>query len=80
VADIAATAFDSLYGFNLIPRVAPLLNPLHNANKCLMIVGVDDVFQNRVLRRIFGPKKKEMRVGGENCITRSFIICTLRQG
>jgi hypothetical protein len=27
------------------------------------------VFENRVLRRIFGPKRD-----GENCITRSFIL------
>jgi hypothetical protein len=32
------------------------------------------VFENRVLRRIFGLKK-----AGENCITRSCIICTLHQ-
>jgi hypothetical protein len=32
------------------------------------------VFENRVLRRIFGPKRD-----GESCITRSFIICTLHQ-
>jgi hypothetical protein len=35
------------------------------------------VFENRVLRGIFGPKRDE--VTGENCITRSFVICTLRQ-
>jgi hypothetical protein len=35
------------------------------------------VFENRVLRRIFGPRRDE--VTGENCITRSFVICTLRQ-
>jgi hypothetical protein len=35
------------------------------------------VFENRVLRRIFGPKRVE--VNGENCITKSFMICTLRQ-
>jgi hypothetical protein len=35
------------------------------------------VFENRVLRRIFGPKRDE--VTGENCITRNFVICTLRQ-
>jgi hypothetical protein len=34
-------------------------------------------FENRVLRRIFGPKRDEVR--GENSITRSFMICTLRQ-
>jgi hypothetical protein len=35
------------------------------------------VFENRVLRRIFGPKRDEMtRENGENCITRSFMICS----
>jgi hypothetical protein len=33
------------------------------------------VFGNRVLKRIFGPKRE----GGENCITRSFMIRALRQ-
>jgi hypothetical protein len=32
------------------------------------------VFENRVLRRIFGPKRDE--VTGE---WRNFVICTLRQ-
>jgi hypothetical protein len=36
------------------------------------------VFENRVLRRIFGPKRDGV-TGGERCITKSFIICTLRQ-
>jgi hypothetical protein len=36
------------------------------------------VFENRVLRRISGPKTDELAEGGENCITRSFMICTLR--
>jgi hypothetical protein len=36
------------------------------------------VLENKVLRRIFGPKK-EGREGGEHCIMRSFMICTLRQ-
>jgi hypothetical protein len=30
------------------------------------------VFENRVLRRIFGPKRDE--VTGENCVRRSFLI------
>jgi hypothetical protein len=38
------------------------------------------VFENRVLRRIFGLKKDEVEVeGGDNCITMSFVICTLHQ-
>jgi hypothetical protein len=35
------------------------------------------VFENRVLRRIFGPKREA--VTGEDCIMRSFITCTLHQ-
>jgi hypothetical protein len=37
------------------------------------------VFENRVLRTIFGPKRDEVIGGGENCIIRSFITCTLLQ-
>jgi hypothetical protein len=37
------------------------------------------VFDNRVLRRIFGPKRDEVTKNGENCIMKSFVICTLRQ-
>jgi hypothetical protein len=32
------------------------------------------VFDNRVLRRVFGPNWEE--VTGENCIMRSLMICT----
>jgi hypothetical protein len=35
------------------------------------------VFENRVPRRIFGPKRNEWEESGENCIMRSFITCTL---
>jgi hypothetical protein len=39
------------------------------------------MFENRVLRRIFGPKKDEIvRRLGKNLIMRSFITCKLRQG
>jgi hypothetical protein len=34
------------------------------------------IFENKVLRRILRPKRKEKETG-ENCITRSLIICTL---
>ena len=34
------------------------------------------VLDNRVLRRIFGPKMGEVIGGGENYIMRSLIICT----
>jgi hypothetical protein len=36
------------------------------------------VFENRVLMRIFGPKRDDV-TGGENCIMRSFVIYTLCQ-
>jgi hypothetical protein len=35
------------------------------------------VFENRVLRRIFGPKRDE--VSGEDYITRNLMICTHHQ-
>jgi hypothetical protein len=36
------------------------------------------VFENRVLRGIFRPKRDEV-AGEENCITRSSAICTIHQ-
>jgi hypothetical protein len=33
------------------------------------------VFENRVLRRIFGPKRE----AGKDCIMRNFITCTIHQ-
>jgi hypothetical protein len=35
------------------------------------------VLENRAVRRIFGPKRDEVTGSGEDCITRSFMICTL---
>ena len=34
------------------------------------------VFENRVLRRVFGPKRDEVTGNGENYIMRSIVICT----
>jgi hypothetical protein len=34
------------------------------------------VFENRVLRRKFGPKRDEVTGNGENYVMRSFMICT----
>ena len=34
------------------------------------------VFENRVLKRIFGPKRDEVSESGENYIMRSLMICT----
>jgi hypothetical protein len=34
------------------------------------------VFENRVLRGIFGPKEDEVTCFGEECVTRSLMICT----
>jgi hypothetical protein len=44
-----------------------------------VIMGVLRVFENRMLRRIFGPKRDEVTGGGENYIMRSFITCTFGQ-
>jgi hypothetical protein len=37
------------------------------------------VFENKVLRKIFGPKRDEVMGGWRNCKTRSFMICTLHK-
>ena len=34
------------------------------------------VFENRVLRRVFGPKRDEVTGNGENYIMRNLVICT----
>jgi hypothetical protein len=34
---------------------------------------------NRMLRGMFRPKREEGQEAGEECITRSFITCTLHQ-
>ena len=34
------------------------------------------VFENRVLRRIFGPKRDKVKGIGENDVMRSLMICT----
>jgi hypothetical protein len=37
------------------------------------------VFENRALRRKFGPKREEVAGTGEDCIMRSFTSCTLQK-
>jgi hypothetical protein len=37
------------------------------------------VFESRMLRRIFGPKRDEVTESEENYITRNFVICILCQ-
>jgi hypothetical protein len=37
------------------------------------------VFENRELRRLFGPKRGEVTGGWRNCIVRSCMVCTLHQ-
>jgi hypothetical protein len=37
------------------------------------------VFENRVLRRIFGLKRDKVTEEWRNCITRNFVFCTLRE-
>jgi hypothetical protein len=37
------------------------------------------VFEYRLLRRMFGPRRDEVTGEWRSCITKSFMICTLRQ-
>jgi len=37
------------------------------------------VFENRMLRRIFGPKRDEVTRSGENYMIRSLVICSPHQ-
>jgi hypothetical protein len=37
------------------------------------------VFENKVLRRIFGPKRDEVTGEWRDCITKSFMLCTPHQ-
>jgi hypothetical protein len=37
------------------------------------------VIETRVLRRIFGPKRDEVIVSGEDYIVRNLVICTPHQ-
>ena len=37
------------------------------------------VFENRVLRRVFGPKRDEVTRNGENYIMRSLTVCNPHQ-
>jgi hypothetical protein len=37
------------------------------------------VFEKRVLRRIFGPKREERQEAGEDCTMRGFITYRLHQ-
>jgi hypothetical protein len=34
------------------------------------------VFENRVLRKVFGPKTDEVTGNGDNYVMRSLMICT----
>jgi hypothetical protein len=38
-----------------------------------------EVFENSVLRRIFGLKRMKWQEAGENCIMRSFITSTFQE-
>jgi hypothetical protein len=37
------------------------------------------LFDNRVLRRIFGPKRNEVKESGDNYVKKSLMICTPHQ-
>jgi hypothetical protein len=37
------------------------------------------MFENRVVRKIFAPKRDKVTESGEDYITRNFMLCTLYQ-
>jgi len=37
------------------------------------------VLKNRMLRRIFGPKREKLEDAGKDCIMRGVMTCTLQQ-
>jgi hypothetical protein len=37
------------------------------------------VFENRLLRRIFKPKRKQQQEAGENCVRKNFLTFTFHQ-
>jgi hypothetical protein len=37
------------------------------------------LFENRMLRRIVGHKRKEVAEAGEDCIMKRFVSCTFRK-
>jgi hypothetical protein len=51
-----------------------ILYSIQNSNVKLDLSHRLRVFENMMLRKIFGPKREEEM--GENCIMRSFMICT----
>jgi len=64
-----------------IQRSLILPDVLYGCETWSFTLGKEDrlgVFMNRVLRKIFRPKKEEIR-GGESCIMRSFLIYICRQ-
>jgi hypothetical protein len=55
---------------------------LHGRETCFLKLREQQrlrVFEDRMLKRIFGWKRDEMKGELRICITGSFIICTLRQ-
>jgi len=40
---------------------------------------IDSLFENRMLRKIFGSMRNEVTVAGRDNIMRSFIMCTPSQ-
>jgi len=65
-----------------IYRIIILLVVLHECEIWSLALGERRrlrVSENKVLKRIFGPKTDEVTGGGENCIMSILILCTPHQ-
>jgi len=65
-----------IHGNTVLPIV------LYGCETWSVIIGSEHklwVFENRVLSKIFGPKREEETESGEVYIMRSFMICTAHQ-
>jgi hypothetical protein len=80
----AAIATTFIFSNNLFVSILFHLSPIRDVSLygceawslTLREEGRLKMFEDRVLRRVFGPKRDEVTGNGENYIMRSLMICT----
>jgi len=79
VQNLLFSSLLSKYLRSKIHRTVILLVLLHGCKAWLLTLRKEHklrVFENRVLRRIFGPKRDDVTGSGDNYIMRNSVICT----